>query len=179
MSIGSMSKLKTDPKKKATEFNPYAIDKLNKIKPGVKIGFLKFWISGAAFFLTFTAFQSDILDLMVALLLILTLGVEYVTNKVIVWMDHDKNPTLSYLPHHVTRKSMFSLFATLGYVLVMILASYFFIEGFMSIGIPSVGMIMFGFENTGIDPITFGLVFWLMDFLWLYAKNHWIYKKNL
>lgn len=178
MSIGSMSKLKTDPKKKPNEFNPYQIDKLNKIKPGVKIGFLKFWISGAAFFLTFTAFQSDILDLLVALLLILTLGVEYITNKVIVWMDHDRGHTLQYLPHHVKRKSVLSLLATLGYVLLMILLSYVFIEGMMSLGMPSIGMIMFGFENTGIDPITFGLVFWLMDYLWLLIKNHLIIKQK-
>lgn len=177
MSIGSMFILKTDPKKKQTEFNPYAIDKLNAIKPGVKIGFLKFWISGAAFFLTFTAFQSDILDLLLALLLILTLAVEYVTNKVIMWMDNDRGKTLKYLPHHVRRKSMLSLYATMGYVVVMILSSYVLIEGLMSIGIPSIGMIMFGFDNIGIDPITFGLVFWLMDYLWLIAKNKWIYPK--
>jgi hypothetical protein len=164
-----MSKLKNDRNQKPTEFNPYAIDKLNKIKPGVKIGFLKFWISGAAFFLTFTAFQADMLDLFFALLLILTLAVEYVTNKVIIWMHHDKAPTLKYLPHQVQRKSMLSLFSTMGYVAVMILLSYLFIESLMSIGIPSIGMIMFGFDFTGIDPITFGLVFYLMDQVWLLA----------
>jgi putative flippase GtrA len=178
MSIGSTSKLKNDPKKKPTEFNPYQIDKLSKIKPGVKIGFLKFWISGAAFFLTFTAIQTDILDLMFALLLILTLSVEYITNKVIVWMDNDRGNTLQYLPHHVKRKSMLSLFATMGYVAVMIVSSYFLIEGLMSIGIPSIGMIMFGFDNTGIDPITFGLVFWLMDFFWLVVKNFLMHHKK-
>lgn len=163
--------MKNDQNKKPTEFNPYAIDKLSKIKPGVKIGFLKFWISGAAFFLTFTAFQADILDLFFALLLVLTLAVEYVTNKVIIWMDHDKTPTLQYLPHQVQRKSMLSLFSTMGYVLVMILLSYLLIEGLMSIGIPSMGMIMFGFDFTGIDPITFGLVFWLMDQVWLFLRK--------
>lgn len=171
MSIGSMSKLKTKKNKPEQPLNPYSIDKLNHIKPGVKIGFLKFWISGAAFFLTFTAFQRDPFDLLVAMYLILVLGVEFVVNKVILWMDNDKFPTLSYLPHHLQKKSMLSLLATMGYVFLMILVSYNLIEALLSIGIPSIGMIFFGFENVGIDPITFGLVYVLVDYAYLNIKN--------
>jgi len=152
------------------------MDKLHDIKPGIKIGFLKFWVSGAAFFLTFTAFAFAVEDLLIAMFLLMVLGVEYIVNKVIVWMDNDQMPTLYYLPHHVERKSIFSLFATAGYVLVMIGTSYFAIEGLLSLGVPSIGMLMFGFDNIGIDPITFGLVYWLMDFIWLKVKNK-IYPK--
>ncbi|HBY65315.1 MAG TPA: hypothetical protein DEG42_02835, partial [Acholeplasmataceae bacterium] len=62
--------MKNNKENKPNEFNPYSIDKLNNIKPGVKIGFLKFWVSGAAFFLTFTAFRIDTLDLLVVLYLL-------------------------------------------------------------------------------------------------------------
>ena len=168
--------MKNNKKPDKNQFNPYSIDKLNNIKPGVKVGFLKFWVAGAAFFLTFTAFSYSTIDLLVALFLIMTLGVEYIVNKVIVWMDNDKMPTLFYLPHHVERKSILSLLATSGYLVVMIASSYFAIEGLMSIGIPSIGMLMFGFDNIGIDPITFGLVYWLMDAIWLQVKNR-IYPK--
>ncbi len=179
MSIGSMSKLKNDVNKTPNQgdFNPYSIDKLSNIKPGLKIGFMKFWVAGAAYFLTFTAFQGDGLDLMVALFFIMVLGTEYISNKVIMWMNNDKQPTLHYLPHHVKRQSVFSLLMTALYVLVMLVSSYFFVEGMLSIGIPSIGMIFFGFENRGNDPITFGLVFWLMDAVWLFAK-HIIMKKG-
>lgn len=180
MSIGSMSKLKNNTNKKEinnNQLHPYSIDKLSNIKPGVKIGFMKFWVAGAAYFLTFTAFQSDPLDLMVVLYLILILGVEYIINKVIVWMHNDKYPTLSYLPHHVNRKSILSLMMTAAYVLVMLLTSYYFIEFLLDLGVPSIGMIFFGFENKGNDPITFGLVFVLMDWIWLMIKNA-IYKKK-
>ncbi|MDO9630091.1 MAG: hypothetical protein Q7I99_09355 [Acholeplasmataceae bacterium] len=163
--------MKNKKKPEQNQLNPYSIDKLHNIKPGVKVGFLKFWVAGAAFFLTFTAFSYSTIDLLVAMFLLMTLGVEYIVNKVIMWMHNDKFPTLFYLPHHVERKSILSLLATAGYVLVMIAASYFAIEGLLSIGIPSFGMIMFGFENIGIDPITFGLVYWLMDFIWLQVKN--------
>ena len=168
--------MKKNNKPENRTFNPYSIDKLHNIKPGIKIGFLKFWVSGAAFFLTFTAFAFAVEDLLIAMFLLMVLGVEYIVNKVIVWMDNDMMPTLSYLPHHVERKSIFSLFATAGYVLVMIGTSYFAIEGLLSLGVPSIGMLMFGFDNIGIDPITFGLVYWLMDFFWLKVKNR-IYPK--
>jgi hypothetical protein len=163
-------------KKNNQEFNPYSIDRLHNIKPGIKIGFLKFWISGAVFFLTFTAFYIDYLDLLIALYLLLVLSVEYIINKVIVWMDNDKFPTLSYLPHHIRRKSILSLLATMGYVLVMVLSSYFFIEFLLSLNIPSIGMILFGMENEGVDPISFGLIYLLMDYIWITIKNK-LYKK--
>ncbi|MDY0075578.1 MAG: hypothetical protein RBR75_06880 [Acholeplasmataceae bacterium] len=172
MSIGSMSKLKNNQKKEdPKKLNPYSIDKLSHIHPGVKIGFMKFWVAGAAYFLTFTAFQSDALDLMVALYLLLILGVEYIVSKVILWMDNDRQRTLHYLPHHVTRKSVFSLLMTALYVLVMLMSGYFLIEWLLDLGVPSIGMLFFGFENKGNDPITFGLIFLLTDWIWLLIKN--------
>lgn len=167
-----MSKLKNNNNHDG--FNPYAIDKLSNIKPGVKIGFMKFWFSGAAFFITFTALSVDsydILDRFVLLVLILTLAVEFISNKVIVWMNNDKQPTLRYLPFYIKRNSILSLMASLVYVILMVIAIYYFIELFMMIGIPSVGMLMFGFDNTGIDPITFGIVYWLIDLLWITLKE--------
>lgn len=172
-----MSKLKTNKKQEDhKDYNPYSIDKLSNIKPGVKIGFMKFWVAGAAYFLTFTAFQSDVLDLMVALYFILVLGVEYIVTKVIIWMNNDKQPTLKYLPHHVNRKSILSLGMTAFYVLVVGAGTYFLIEGLLDLGIPSFGMLFFGFEAKGNDPITFGLVFLLVDWIWVSIKNL-IYKK--
>ncbi len=168
-------KNKTD--KKQNELNPYSIDKLSNIKPGVKIGFLKFWVAGAAFFVTFTTFQLDIFDLLVLLYLIMVLSTEYIINKVIVWMNNDRVPTLKYLPHHVNRKSLWSLLATMGYVFVMIIGSYYLIEGVLSLGVPSFGMILFGFDYVGVDPITFGVVYWIVDLIWITAKNKFFNKK--
>ena len=124
--------------------------------------------------ITFTALSVDsydILDRFVLLVLILTLAVEFISNKVIVWMNNDKQPTLRYLPFYIKRNSILSLIASLVYVILMVIAIYYFIELFMMIGIPSVGMLMFGFDNTGIDPITFGIVYWLIDLLWITLKE--------
>ena len=171
-SIGSISKLKNKQNQNNNQQqNPYSIDKLSKIKPSVKIGFIKFWVAGAAFFLTFTAFQLDILDLLFALALLLTLAVHYIVNKAIIWMNNDKNPTLEYLPHYVPRKHFGGIFATMLYVFCIVTVSYYFIEIVMSWGIPSIGMLMFGFNQVGIDPITFGLVYLLLDYIYLLFKN--------
>ena len=166
-----MSKLKNNNPQKHGGFNPYGIDKLSNIKPGVKIGFLKFWVAGAAFFVTFTTFQLDILDLFFLLYLIMVLATEFIVNKVIVWMHNDRTPTLKYLPHHVNRKSLWSLLATMGYVFVMILGSYYLIEGMLSIGVPSFGMLLFGFDFVGVDPITFGLVYYVIDLIYLLIRR--------
>ena len=172
-----MSKLKNNKKpNEPQELNPYSIDKLSNVKPGVKIGFMKFWVAGASYFLTFVAFQSDVLDLLVALYLILILGMEYIVTKVIIWMNNDKQPTYKYLPHHVNRKSILSLGMTALYVLVVGAGSYFLIEGLLDLGVPSFGMLFFGFEARGNDPITFGLVFLFVDWIWITIKNL-IYKK--
>ena len=168
--------MKNNKRQEPQELNPYSIDKLSNVKPGVKIGFMKFWVAGASYFLTFVAFQSDVLDLLVALYLILILGMEYIVTKVINWMNNDKQPTLKYLPHHVNRKSILSLGMTALYVLVVGAGSYFLIEGLLDLGIPSFGMLFFGFEAKGNDPITFGLIFLLVDWIWISIKNL-IYKK--
>ena len=172
-----MSKLKNNNNHDG--FNPYGIDKLANIKPGIKIGFMKFWFSGAAFFVTFTALAVDtydILDRFVLLVLILTLAVEFISNKVIVWMNNDKQPTLHYLPFQIKRNSILSLVASFLYVIIMVLAIYYTVELLMMVGIPSIGMLMFGFDNQGIDPITLGLLYFSIDWLWIKAKA-WISKK--
>lgn len=172
-----MSKLKNNNQHDG--FNPYGIDKLANVKPGIKIGFMKFWFSGAAFFVTFTALAVDtydILDRFVLLVLLLTLSVEFISNKVIIWMNNDKQPTLHYLPFYIKRKSILSLFASLVYVIFIVFIIYYIVELLMRVGIPSFGMLMFGFDNQGIDPITFGLLYFVIDWLWITAKK-WIVQK--
>jgi hypothetical protein len=173
-----MSKSKNNPEKN-DGFNPYAIDKLSNVKPGVKIGFMKFWLAGAVFFLSFTALSPDtydIFDRFVFLFLLLSVGIEYMINKVIIWMNNDNQKTLKYLPFHIKRTSILSLLASMGYAAFMILSSYYFIEFIMWLGIPTIGMIMFGFEFKAVDPISFGLIYWLIDLGFITIKNYMLLK---
>ena len=169
--------MKNDPNKNGG-FNPYAIDKLANVKPGVTIGFMKFWLSGATFFLSFTALSTnyDSLDRFAFLGLLLTLGIEYMINRVIIWMNNDRQPTLKYLPFHIKRNSILSLVASMAYAIFLIISSYYLITGMMTIGIPSIGMLMFGFEYKAVDPISFGLIFLLIDYIWISIKNYLVLK---
>jgi hypothetical protein len=168
MWIGNMSKKKKTNNNRTN--NPYFVDKLASIPPHVKIGFLKFWLAGASFFLTFNGlpYAFDFLDRAVMLFLVLILGIEYISNMIIIWMHTDQIDTKKYLPHEVDRKSFLSFIATAGYLAIMILAIHFTLELWVSIGLPTIGDIMS--EQTA-DPFSFALLFLLYDYIWYTTRG--------
>lgn len=146
----------------------YSSDKLSKIKPGVKIGFLKFWIGGAIFFFVFSGLGTgfDTLDRLVISGLILTLAVEFLVNKIIIWMNTPQQYTLKYLPYHFDRSKILSLLFAFIYAATMFVASYYAIEGIMAL-LDHWGWV----QTNAIGPIFFGLVYALMDYIWITIKN--------
>ncbi|MBE0700443.1 MAG: hypothetical protein IH571_02040 [Acholeplasmataceae bacterium] len=170
-----MSKKSTDTKQ-----TPYLVDKLSSIPASVKIGFLKFWLVGAVFFAVVNGLpvRFDVLDRLVIYYLLLVLGVEYISNTIILWMDTDQIPTKMHLPHEVNRRSFLSIPATAGYVLIMMLATYFFLEFWVSLSLPTIGDII---SQSTSDPFSFALVFLIFDYLWIQARNlikHWSKKES-
>ena len=171
-----MSKKSTNNKNQ--QQNPYLIDKLARVPASVKIGFLKFWLAGASFYMTVLALPGsfDWLDRLVFLGLLLTLGVEYVSNTLIIWMDHDKVPTKHFLPHHVNRKSIKSLLATMLYASIMVVLFHFALILWVDLlGMPTIGIII---SESMLDPFSFGIFFYVMDRLWLFIKGKYIFKKK-
>ncbi len=162
--------------KKSTnnELNPYDIDRLAKISPKVKISVLKFWIVGASFYFGVYGLplRFGFLDRMVVLWLILVLMFEYVGFTIIYWMHNEDVNTKKYLPHEVNRKSILCILATGLYVLIIMILVHFFIDTWVKIGLPTFGKIS---SESGIDPITYGLVFLFFDYLWIKAR--YIIKK--
>ena len=158
--------------------DPYAVDRLAKIPPGVKTGILKAWLYGACFFfIVFTPIASslDWLDLMAVLYGVLVLAVEYLGNTLILWMNTPDKPTKKYLPHEIDRKSFLSLFATAGYVLVVfVLVNLTLYLLFDVLGLPPLGLAL---SESTADPITFALLFWFFDFLWITVRG--LVKKAL
>ncbi len=167
MWIGNMSKKSNKDKK---EFNPYAIDRFATISPKLKIGFLKFWIVGASFFLSIFGLPQkyDFLDRMVVFWLLLVLMFEYIGFTIINWMHNDEVNTKKYLPHEINRKSILSILATGLYIFIMLILVHYFVDTWVYYGIPTFGTIM---SETSIDPITYALVFLLFDFIWLKVRN--------
>jgi hypothetical protein len=75
--------------KDSEKLNPYFIDKLASVPAYLKIGFLKFWLAGASFLLAIYGLGArfDLLDRLVVFALVMILGVEYLTNTVILYMN--------------------------------------------------------------------------------------------
>ncbi len=181
----SKSKIKKEEEKRVGQ--PYAIDKFATIKPITKILFLKFWVAGLSYFLAFMTMELanriDILDQLVAMLLILILMTEYITNKIITFMHRADQPTIQYLPYSstVNRKSMTSLMYTILYCLVLITAIYFIHQGVLYIldllGWWSLTFILQGVQH-GMDPITMGLYFIALDYIWITVKEYIVKKRQ-
>ena len=146
--------------------NPYFVDKFASISPTFKIQFLKFWIVGAAFLLTVNGLPAafDFLDRMVVFYFVLVLGYEYIVNKIIWWMNTDQNKTLRFLPHQIAPIKGRSILLTAVYLLVIVLLSYFFLESWVSFGMPTIGDLI---SESTTDPFSFSLVFLLFDYIWM------------
>ena len=170
--------------------DPYSIDKFSKIKPGVKIGFLKYWVIGASFLLSHMTPQlasQDGSTEKLAMVLIATLMMEFIANNIIIWMNNDKTPTYDYLPFgYIKRKSVLSLFSTMLYVIIVVIATFLLNFGInvlsKAIGIPTLSGIFTGYSDS-IEPFSFALYFLLVDFIWFKGKKLIIklkrkYKKN-
>lgn len=158
-------------KKKNNRQNPYFVDKFASIPARTKIGFLKFWLSGASFYVTVNGLPErfDLLDRLVIMTLILILGVEYISNPIIAWMHHDQNDTKKYLPHQITRRSVFSLLATTVYVIVMVVLTVMFLDIWVAWKLPTIGDII---SQSTADPFSFALVFLMFDAAWMFIRRH-------
>ncbi len=178
-----MSKLKNNKENRVGK--PYFIDKFSTIKSSTKIGFLKFWVAGVSYFLAFmtteSALRSDILDQLFIMFLVMGLLTEYVTNKIIYYMNRPDDDTLHYLPFKANkdRNKVISLLLTLLYVAIMIgealILHVIVVEIFQFLGLPVLAELLLGVEG-GMDPITFGLYVLLLDMIWYKGKK--IIKKE-
>jgi len=163
-----MSKKKN---KKDSLQNPYFVDKLASIPAHVKIGFLKFWLAGASFYITVNGLPRvfDYLDRLVVLTLVLILGVEYISNTIIYWMHTDHIDTKKYLPHEINRKSIKSIGMTAVYVIVMMILFHMTLTLYVGLGLPTIGDIL---SESTADPFTFGFIFLGFDYLWILARRN-------
>lgn len=156
---------------------PYGIDKLSNIKPGTKIAFIKYWIAGVTYLLSFMtpAFLStDGSTELLAFYLIFVLLIEYIANKMIIWMNNDANPTLKYLPFwYIKRTSVKGLLLTMLYGLIVVPATFLLARGLNDllrlIGWMTPAELITG-DGDGLEPISFGFIFLIVDFIYFHIK---------
>ncbi|MDR2867585.1 MAG: bifunctional 2-keto-4-hydroxyglutarate aldolase/2-keto-3-deoxy-6-phosphogluconate aldolase [Acholeplasmatales bacterium] len=159
--------------------NPYLVDKLAKIPPWFKSLFLKFWVSGAIFFLIFMSAEIarlDTLDLLAAYVLLLTLGNEYIVNNLIRYMNIDESPTLKYLPHFVRKKSLWSLMATLLYTIIMVALVYISLWLWVEVlDLHTIDHYLLAqpIEGSSVEagPIGFAITYFCIDQVYLFIRN--------
>lgn len=153
---------------------PYLIDKFSKIPSYVKIGFLKFWISGALFLFIINGLKIEIFDKIAVLYLVLVLAYEYLVFPLIKSMNYKGNDTKKYLLHEFRSNSVFSLILTAIFVLIIIIISFFTLE-FLVRYLFTFGMIM---SESDADPISFGLIFLFYDYIIIKIRQLIKYLKS-
>jgi len=161
---------KTTPSKRVVngvEYDPYSIDKLNRIPMWLKVVLIKFWAAGATYYFVgwgLGGYLSSPLDQMLVIGGILGLVIEYVINKFITYLENDHEPTKQY--KIVQTSNVKSLFINLGLgILFTIFISYSY-EG--------INRFLIMIQSLPSDqvplpagPIGFGLLFLLIEFIFL------------
>lgn len=148
--------------------NPYKIDKLARIPSFWKVLALKWWASGATYFFTFAVAGLAVLDQLVLMWMILVMVIEYLMNKVILWMSNDRDRTEKYLPYEFPRKSIFNLLSALVYAFIMIALNFLLVEhvfrGY------TLDRLLF-LDQAGNGPLMFATLYVLLDLAWINLRQ--------
>lgn len=160
--------MKKKQRQEQPQINPYKIDKLAKIPSVWKVLALKWWASGATYFFTFGVAGLAFLDQLILMWLILTMVIEYLINKVILWMSNDKDRTERFLPYQFPRKSIFNLLSAMLYAAILITLNFMLVEYvFKNYTIDR----LFFIDQVGNGPLMFATLYTLLDFAWIQIRN--------
>lgn len=164
------------------DLNPYKSDKFSKIPSWIKILLLKFWVAGATFF--FFGIANPLVDpgsdmapelYFVSISLGMGLLNEYITKNIVRHMKNSRDNTYYY--NMINLKGIKSLILNILYGFITVIPIVY-ISGYMA----SKGLMLnlFGGGSTGIEPIENGIMYLIVDFVYLFTKNAIInaYKKH-
>lgn len=165
--------------KSKNEFDPYSIDKFDKIPMGVKVFIAKWWIAGAVCYFGLWGLGlliSDSLDQALATGILLGAFIEILLNNVIRYLmpDNDKAKAKKYIL--ITSKKYAAFILNLLYGIGMgFLIAY-------SYNLVNVGIIaLFNLDPAsvplGTEPIIYGLFFFAYDFVFISIKNYIVNKR--
>jgi len=168
------------PNKKKNEFDPYSIDKFDKIPMGVKVFITKWWLAGAVCYFGSWGLGlliSDSLDQALATGIILGACIEILLNNIIRYLMPDKDKTKANKYILITSKKYLAFILNLLYGIAMgFLIAYSY--NYLNIGIIS----LFNLDPTsvpiGTEPILYGLFFYGFDFIFLSVKHYIMNIKN-
>ena len=184
---------------KEIDANPYELDKFSKIPSWIKIFFLKYWAAAAAvffflisnFLLDFTEFEDAgkkvgtnfALDFTVILFLCLglTLFFTYIVRPIVRFMFNRQDNTFKY--NMVNVRGLWALPINFTYMFIVSILIY--PMQFIFTVKWGINTNLFG-QAAGIDPFTYGLMFLIVDTIFISIKNfiimlyqRIIYKKQI
>ena len=184
---------------KEIDANPYELDKFSKIPSWIKIFFLKYWAAAAAvffflisnFLLDFTEFEDAgkkvgtnfALDFTVILFLCLglTLFFTYIVRPIVRFMFNRQDNTFKY--NMVNVRGLWALPINFAYMFIVSILIY--PMQFIFTVKWGINTNLFG-QAAGIDPFTYGLMFLIVDTVFISIKNFIImiyqrisYKKQI
>lgn len=164
------------------DLDPYKSDKFSKIPSWIKILLLKFWVAGATFFFFGIANPlvdpaSDLAPELYFICISLGMGLftEYITKNIVRHMKNSRDNTYYY--NMINRKGILSLVLNILYGFLTVFPIVY-ISGFLA----SKGLMLnfFGGGSSGIEPIENGIMYLIVDFIFLFIKNASVnaYKKH-
>lgn len=144
--------------------DPYKIDKLAMIPAWVKASFIKFWVAGAiCYFFLFSFLLSNMaaLDKIVFTGVMIGIIFDLLVNPAMLYFESEK---LEYHPYILLPYSAKKIWTLLINIPVGILTVWLINLGY-SVLIPNISIIK------GVEPITFGLMYLIIDMTFVSIKN--------
>ena len=144
--------------------DPYKIDKLAMIPAWAKAAFIKFWVAGAiCYFFLFSFLLSSFatLDKIVFTGIMLVIIFDLIVNPMMLYFESEK---LEYHPYILLPYSAKKVWTLLINIPVGILIVWLINVGY-SILVPNIGIIK------GVEPISFGLMYLIIDMVIVSIKN--------
>lgn len=166
------------------DFNPYEVDKLSKVPVFLIVILLKFWAAAAAvFFMTiggldigvdFTSPTSDTIEynfnVSFMIIVLIALGMAVVFNygiKQLIFMAHNRRRN-TFRYYMIPLKGFSAFLLHLVYMFIVSLILYFLT---VYLGSKNIVFNPFSGENNGIEPITYGICFVIVDGIFVSIKD--------
>lgn len=168
------------------KINPYEIDKLSKIPSWLIILLLKFWAASAAVYFSLIGGISIGLDfsqwsepssvieklnqdekIIIVLAVALALALNYIVKPIIRLMNNGNNDTYKF--NMINGRGIIYLFVTFLYTFILSIILYF-----ITLVLSYYGLVLDLFSTTGsvgIDPLTYGFCFILVDGIFVLLKD--------
>ena len=147
--------------------DPYKIDKLAMIPAWVKASFIKFWVAGAiCYFFLFSFLLSSFATLDKIVFTGIALGIifDLIVNPTMLYFESDKKEYHPYILLPYSAKKVWTLLINIP---IGILEVWLINLGY-GILIPNISIIK------GVEPISFGLMYCLIDMAIVFIKNLFI-----